>query len=153
MKKNVALEQKYLNTALKLAQKAASKNEVPVGALVLYQDKVISRAYNLREKKHDPTAHAEILALRSAARKLKSWRLTDCTLVVTLEPCPMCLAACQQARITKVIYGAQDLKGGALSLGYRLHEDSKTNHRFSVEWVNMPECGKVLSGFFRNRRA
>lgn len=142
----------WLVEALKLAHIAATEDEVPVGALVIHDGKIVGRGYNLREKNNDPVAHAEILAIQEAARALQSWRLTDCTLVVTLEPCPMCLAACQQARIDQVFYGAKDPKGGALSLGYPLHQDPKTNHRFEVHFEDDPSCGAVLTDFFSKKR-
>lgn len=142
---------------LKLAHRqallAAKRDEVPVGAVIVSADgKVLARAYNLREHQHNPVAHAEVLAIQKAARKLKSWRLLDCTLYVTLEPCPMCLAACQQARLTRVVFGATDPKGGALSLGYRLHEDQRTNHRFKVEHLPHEASSQVLKDFFRVKR-
>jgi tRNA(adenine34) deaminase len=142
----------FLTEALKLAEQAASEDEVPVGAVVVHQGQIVGRGYNRREQDHNPLAHAEIMAIHEAAQKLKSWRLNDCQLFVTLEPCPMCLAACQQARIAEVVYGAQDPKGGALSLGYALHQDPKTNHRFTVQFEETPECGKILSRFFDKKR-
>jgi tRNA(adenine34) deaminase len=142
----------FLTEALRLAEQAASEDEVPVGAVVVHQGQIIGRGYNRREQDHNPLAHAEIMAIHEAAQKLKSWRLNDCQLFVTLEPCPMCLAACQQARIAEVVYGAQDPKGGALSLGYALHQDPKTNHRFTVQFEETPECGKILSRFFDKKR-
>jgi tRNA(adenine34) deaminase len=139
--------------ALKCAEQAEAEDEVPVGAVVVLNGKIVGRGYNRREQDQNPLAHAEVLAIQSACENLKSWRLEDCTLWVTLEPCPMCLAACQQARVQKVVYGAQDPKGGALSLGYPLHEDPKTNHRFSVQFSDeSPECGKILSRFFSKKR-
>ncbi|MEK6706146.1 MAG: nucleoside deaminase, partial [Bdellovibrionota bacterium] len=106
----------WIDEALRLARSAAKLGEVPVGALVVNQE-IIGRGFNKRERSNDPLAHAEMIALTSAAKKLGSWRLDGCILVATLEPCLMCLAACQQARIRKVIYGAKDPKGGAISLG------------------------------------
>lgn len=108
--------------------------------------------HNRRETDQNPVSHAEIEALVQAARTMKSWRLAGCTLYVTLEPCPMCLAACQQARIKRVVYGAQDPKGGALSLGYRLHEDTRTNHRFEVQHLPVAQCGAILSEYFALKR-
>ncbi len=142
-----------LQIALEEARKAAALDEVPVGAVVMQGDRIVARGHNLRETEQDPMGHAELAALRAAARELGSWRLEGCTLYVTLEPCPMCLAACQQARVEQVIYGAHDPKGGALSLGYKLHEDARTNHRFAVEYRETPECGRVLSEFFKKKRA
>jgi tRNA(adenine34) deaminase len=141
-----------MEAALELAQNAAALDEVPVGAVVVHQGKIVGRGLNRREQDHNPVAHAEILAIQEAAKNLNSWRLVDCTLYVSLEPCPMCLAACQQARVTEVVYGAKDPKGGALSLGYSLHEDVRTNHRFSVKYEEDPRCGQILSDFFKNKR-
>jgi tRNA(adenine34) deaminase len=142
-----------MDQALELARKAASEDEVPVGALVLDPEgRIIGSGYNRREQDHDPCSHAEIHAIQAAARHLQSWRLTECTLIVTLEPCPMCLAASQQARLKQVIYAATDPKGGALSLGYRFHEDPRTHHRFLVRQLETPACGEILSEFFRKKR-
>ena len=145
-------DQKGLKEALLLAEKAASEDEVPVGAIVVYQDQIVGRGYNLRETLQNPVAHAEVLAIQEAAQKLGSWRLTDCSLFVTLEPCPMCLSACQLSRVKDVCYGTPDPKGGALSLGYKVHEDSRTNHRFGVRLSEMNACGEILSRFFLNKR-
>lgn len=141
-----------MDEALQLARQAAAQDEVPVGAVVLLSGKVIGRGFNQRECKNDPLSHAELEAIREASQSLKSWRLENCTLVVTLEPCPMCLAAMQQARISHVVYGADDPKGGALSLGYRVHEDLRTHHRFSVEKRERRECSTLLSEFFKKKR-
>jgi tRNA(adenine34) deaminase len=149
--------------ALRLARQAASEDEVPVGAVVLepFTDgepgsrvhyRILGRGYNQREKLQDPLSHAELEAIRNAAAGLESWRLEKCVLVVTLEPCPMCLAACQQARLAQVYYGAEDPKGGALSLGYKLHEDARMHHRFSLEYAPRPECGEILTQFFSAKR-
>jgi tRNA(adenine34) deaminase len=144
---------KWLESALELARQAGREDEVPVGAVVIdLQGNLIGKGYNLRERDQNPIAHAEVLAIQDAARTLKSWRLSGCTLFVTLEPCPMCLAACQQARLDSVVYGARDPKGGALSLGYELHQDKRFNHRFSVERLENSECGAILSEFFSRKR-
>ena len=143
-----------MNQALDLAREAERDDEVPVGALVLNpENQVIGRGRNDREGSNDPTGHAEIMAIREACKNLGSWRLEDCLLIVTLEPCPMCLAASHQARLSRIIYAAHDPKGGALSLGYHLHSDERTNHRFSIEQIEHPECGEILSRFFRKKRA
>jgi tRNA(adenine34) deaminase len=142
----------WLNKAFELAKKAESMNEVPIGAVLVLEDKLIGLGHNLKETHFDPTAHAEIQAIRNATQSLKAWRLEGATLFVTLEPCPMCLAACQQARLSKIVYGALDLKGGAISLGYKLHEDVRTNHRFEVEFRESKECSNILSEFFKNKR-
>jgi tRNA(adenine34) deaminase len=144
--------QKALLEALQEALKAQALDEVPVGAIVLKDGKIIGRGHNRRETDQDPIAHAEILAIQDAARALGSWRLIDCTLIVTLEPCPMCLSACQQARVSEVVYGAADPKGGALSLGFQSHSDPRLNHRFPVQHTPDPACGQILSDFFRNKR-
>lgn len=138
--------------ALEMARKAESEDEVPVGAVIVHEDQIVGQGYNQRERLQDPLAHAEMVAIREAAQHLKSWRLEKCTLYVTLEPCPMCLAAIQQSRIQKVFYGAEDLKGGALSLGYTYHQDPRTNHRFVVEYAKNEECSNLLKKFFRKKR-
>lgn len=135
-----------------MAEEAARDDEVPVGAVVVRAGAIVGRGRNRREKAGDPVGHAELLAIREAAAAVGGWRLEGCELYVTLEPCPMCLAACQQARLERVVYGAVDPKGGALSLGYPLHADSRLNHRFPVERVDDPECGAILSRFFKARR-
>ncbi len=142
----------WLREALRLAEEAAGDDEVPVGAVVVRDGEIVGRGRNRREKSGDPLGHAELLALRDAAKAVGGWRLESCELYVTLEPCPMCLAACQQARVERVVYGAADPKGGALSLGYELHADSRLNHRFRVERVDDRECGEILSRFFREKR-
>jgi tRNA(adenine34) deaminase len=143
----------YLKKALELAEEAASHDEVPVGAIVVLQGKVIGLGRNQREEKKCALSHAEVEAIRMATEAVGDWRLEQCTLYVTLEPCPMCLAACQQARIERVVFGALDPKGGALSLGYNLHEDSRTHHRFRVEHLAHSECSTILKNFFAAKRA
>ena len=145
-------ESSFMDQALELARRAQAQEEVPIGAVLVHQGQVIGKGHNQRETLQDPISHAEIHALQDAAKRLGSWRLLDCELYVTLEPCPMCLAACQQARISKVIYGAHDPKGGAISLGYRLHEDVRTNHRFTVEFRESQACSQILTAFFRAKR-
>lgn len=142
----------FIKEALVLARKAAAEDEVPVGAVIVRDNEIIGRGYNRREGLNNPIAHAEIIAIQEAATRMGSWRLIGCTLIVTLEPCPMCLAACQQARINEVIYCAHDSKGGAISMGYNLHSDNKTNHRFPVRFHENAECGKILTEFFREKR-
>lgn len=141
-----------MKEALALAKQAESENEVPVGAVVIRNNKIIGRGYNLRETKQSPTAHAEIIAIEEAAKTLGSWRLEGCTLYVTLEPCPMCMGACGASRVEKVVYGTSDPKGGALSLGYRLHENQKFNHRWQMTLEADEACGQILTQFFRNKR-
>ncbi len=143
----------FLEEALKEAAKARDLGEVPVGAVVVRGSEILARAHNLRERDRDPTAHAEILALRCAANEIGAWRLSGCTLYVTLEPCPMCLAAAGLARVDRVVYGASDPKGGAVSLGFGLHADQRLNHRFEVVHEAVASCGQILTDFFRGRRA
>ena len=159
MKKNYpapdqqSIDKAWLEEAFLLAQRAEQEDEVPVGAIVVKGGQVIGRGYNRRVQSNDPLAHAELLAIQAASLAIGDWRLEDCTLYVTLEPCPMCLAACQQGRIPRVVYGAKDPKGGALSLGYRIHEDTRTNHRFTVEYLEHGASGQILRDFFGRKRA
>jgi len=144
--------QSFLREALKFAEYAAGLDEVPVGAVVVHEGKVIGSGFNTREQDQDPTGHAEIKAIQMAAKGLDSWRLLECDLYVTLEPCPMCLSACQQARVRRVIYGAKDEKGGAICLGFHVHEHPKLNHQFEVLYSPMEECSQILKDFFLRRR-
>ena len=144
----------FMNIALEQAELAYRAQEVPVGALLVSPTgEILSRQHNLKESHFNPIAHAEMLTLTEGAKKLQNWRLTDCYLYVTLEPCPMCLTALVQARVKACIFGAYDQKGGALSLGYHLHRDKRLNHQFSVVGGVMHfECSRILSQFFRERR-
>lgn len=143
----------YMRRAIALARSAAEFGEVPVGALVVHRNRVISQAFNLRETLSDPTAHAERLALTLAGQAMGSWRLEECTLYVTLEPCPMCAGAIVQARVPRVVYGAQDPKAGACETLYQLLSDSRLNHRSQVVGgVLAEECADVLRSFFFVRR-
>jgi len=138
--------------ALRLARKAAGEDEVPVGALIVREGRIIARAYNRRETLKSPTAHAELLAIQKAAKKLGGWRLPGCTLYVTLEPCPMCAGAIINARIPTVVYGAPDPKAGALGSVYDLAQ-GKLNHTPEViSGVLQKECGEVLSDYFKRKR-
>ncbi len=143
-----------MGLALEQAEIAYRLGEVPVGAvLVSPNGEVLSRQHNVKESNFNPVGHAEILALIDGAKKNQNWRLTDCTLYVTLEPCPMCLTGLVQARIKQCVFGSYDSKGGALSLGYHIHQDKRLNHQFSVVGgVRHFECSKLLSQFFRERR-
>lgn len=141
-----------MEEALNLARRAADEDEVPVGAIVVKEGGIIGRGYNRRETDQNPVGHAELMALQDASRSVGSWRLNDCILIVTLEPCPMCLAASLQARVQKIVYGALDLKGGALSLGYRFNEDLRLNHRFPAEFHETLECSLILKKFFEKKR-
>ncbi|MDR1142180.1 MAG: tRNA adenosine(34) deaminase TadA [Planctomycetaceae bacterium] len=144
----------FMRFALQEAQQAAEENEVPVGAVILHRDfRMIASAHNQREQLHDPTAHAEMIAITQAAEALTSWRLDDCILYVTLEPCPMCAGAILQARIPTVVYGASDLKAGAVNSLFSLLGDNRLNHRCEViAGVLAEPCGTILSEFFQRQR-
>ena len=139
--------------ALAEAEAAARADEVPVGAVVVHEDRVIAAAHNQREQLQDPTAHAEMIAITQAAHALGSWRLEGCTLYVTLEPCPMCAGAMVLARLPLLVYGAADPKAGAVDSLYRLLSDARLNHRVQVvPGVLARECGAILSRFFQQKR-
>jgi tRNA(adenine34) deaminase len=142
-----------MRLALEEAEQALSEEEVPIGAVITHEDRVIGRAHNQCEQLHDPTAHAEMIAITQAAEARQSWRLDDCTLYVTLEPCPMCTGAILQARIPTVVYGATDPKAGAVHSLYRLLEDERLNHRcLIVSGVLAEPCGRILTEFFQEQR-
>lgn len=143
----------FMERALMQAKTAFRHGEVPVGAVVVKDGKVISRGYNRRESDRDPTAHAELIAMRRAAKKLNSWRLTGCTLYVTLEPCPMCSGVIINSRIDRVVFGAYDAKAGCCTTLYHLCNDERFNHRAEIlGGVNEDECGEILSRFFKEKR-
>ena len=143
-----------MNQALKEAQKAYLLDEVPVGAVIVYNDKIIARAHNTREKSNDPTAHAEINAIRKACKKLKSWRLVDCTIYVTVEPCSMCAGTIMWSRMKRIVYGAKDIKGGALTSSYNLFEQKGINHFPIIEGgILEEECGIIIKDYFKSKRA
>lgn len=150
---NEADDQSMMRLALEQAQRAAELGEVPIGAVVYRDNEVLSLAHNLRESQADPTAHAEILALKEAAAKLGTWRLDGCTIAVTLEPCPMCAGALINSRITRLVYGAPDPKMGCVDTLYELCTDTRFNHRLEVQsGVLQDECVAVLQAFFQARR-
>lgn len=143
----------YMRMALAEAQAAAAAGEVPVGAIIVCNDRVIAAAHNQRETLRDPTAHAEMIAITQAAESLGAWRLEGCTLYVTLEPCPMCAGAIVQSRVPRVVYGAVDPKAGAVESLYTLLSDERLNHRPEVTGSVLAEpCGEILTSFFRARR-
>ena len=143
----------YMKIALDLAQQAAKAGEVPVGALVVKDGEVVAKAYNQRERLASPSAHAEFLAISEAAEKLGRWRLSDCTIYVTLEPCVMCAGLMHQARVMRCVFGAFDEKAGALGTLYNVHSDARLNHNFDVTpGVMADECAQILSNFFEARR-
>ena len=148
-----AREEAYMRRALAAAEEAAAKGEVPVGALVVVKDQIVAIAHNERETASDPTAHAEILALRRAAAATGGWRLTDAELYVTMEPCPMCAGALVNARLRRVVYGCDDPKAGAVRTLYRLLDDVRLNHRVEVmPGVLAAEGAALLRGFFSRLR-
>lgn len=143
----------YMETALALAQQAAAAGEVPVGALVVKDGEIIGRGFNAPISSHDPSAHAEIRALRDAAQNIGNYRLVGCTLYVTLEPCAMCAGAIQHARIARLVYGASDPKTGACGSVVDLMAEAQLNHHTEVTGgILAGECGAVLSAFFAARR-
>jgi tRNA(adenine34) deaminase len=143
----------FMDEALAEARRAATEGEVPVGAVVVRDGKILGRGRNQRERLNDPTAHAEMIALTQAAAAAETWRLDGCTMVVTLEPCPMCAGALVNARIGKVLYGAADPKAGACGTLMNLGADDRLNHRFPVVGgVRAGECAALLTEFFRARR-
>lgn len=142
-----------MNAALKEAKKAYEKDEVPVGAVIVLNDKIIARGHNLRESTNDPTMHAEIVAIRKACKKSKSWRLEGATMYVTVEPCAMCAGTILWARIKRVIYGAKDLKGGALGTSFNLYEQPNLNHYPEIcGGVLENDCAELIRTFFKKKR-
>ena len=143
----------YMKIALEEAQKAVEKGEVPVGAVVVFSGRIIGRAHNMPITLHDPSAHAEMLALREAARTLGNYRLTGAELYVTLEPCIMCAGAIIQARLARVVFGARDPKYGAVASLYQVLADQRLNHQVAVtEGILKEECSEIISRFFREKR-
>jgi tRNA(adenine34) deaminase len=143
----------WMDRALEQARRAVDHGDVPVGAVVVQDGTVLAEARNRREADQDPTAHAEILALRAAARQLGSWRLDRCTLYVTLEPCTMCAGALVLARLPLLVYGADDPKAGAVGSLYDLAREPRLNHQVEViAGVMAEDCGELLRRFFRTRR-
>ena len=147
------MEEKFMKEALKEAKKAYDKLEVPVGAVIVKDGKIIARAHNLKETKFDTTKHAEILAIQKASKKLNSWRLIDCEMYVTLEPCSMCAGALINSRIKKVYIGASDQKTGAVGSVFNLLEDYTFNHKVEYKkGVLLDECESILKEFFKELR-
>lgn len=143
----------FMMEALREANKSLEKEEPPVGAVIVKDGKIISRGHNLRESLQDPTAHAEILAIRSAAGVLGSWRLLDCTIYVTLEPCVMCAGAMVLARVKRLVYGAKDPKAGAVGSLMNILNDNRFNHQVEISaGILEVECGNILREFFSSRR-
>lgn len=146
------IHEKFMSAAIDMAKKAAGKDEVPVGAVIVRNNKIIAKACNLRETKKNPLAHAELLAINKAAKRMKGWRLLGCTLYVTLEPCSMCAGAIINARVEEVVFGAYDPKGGAMGSLYNLAE-GKLNHVPRITGgILRDECALLLTTYFKSKR-
>lgn len=147
-------KEKFMKEAIKQAKKAYDKEEIPVGAVIVKDGKIIARGYNKKEEKKDTTQHAEIIAIQKASRKIGAWRLQDCEIYVTLEPCAMCTGALIQARLKRVYIGTMDPKTGACGSVLNLLEDYKFNHKVEVETnIMQKECEKILKDFFKYLRS
>ena len=147
-------DERWMKVALEEAQLAADKGEVPVGAVVVHEGSVIAKSHNLRELNKDPLAHAELLAIADAAKLLGRWRLIECTLYVTLEPCPMCAGAIVNSRLDRIVYGASDPRAGACGTIFNIVEDERLNHRPEVvRGILQEPCSQILSKFFKDLRA
>jgi len=145
---------RWMRFAFDEARAAFEEDEVPVGAVIVHQDRIIAAAHNQREMLSDPTAHAEMIAITQAAESLGTWRLSDCVLYVTLEPCPMCAGAIVQSRLPLVIYGTRDEKAGACHSLFQITSDARLNHQSTViSGVMQEECRGILQEFFRRKRA
>ena len=145
---------KFMKEALKEAKKSYKKDEIPVGAVIVKDGKIIARGHNIKETKTDPTKHAEIIAIQKASKKLQTWRLSGCTMYVTLEPCSMCAGSLIQARIDKVVIGTMDEKTGACGSVLNLLSDYKFNHTVQIETgIMQEECKTILQQFFKELRA
>ena len=143
----------FMRQAIKLAKKGRELNEVPVGAIVTFKGEIVGKGYNQCIHNQDPTAHAEIIAMRAAAKHIGNYRLNECNLYVTLEPCLMCFGACVHARISKLIYGADDLKIGAVKSNLGQINSTKLNHKFEIiSGILKEECAEILSSFFKEKR-
>ena len=142
-----------MREAIKLANIGRELNEVPVGAIVTFKGEIVGKGYNQCVRNQDPTAHAEIIAMRAAAKHIGNYRLNECNLYVTLEPCLMCFGACVHARISKLIYGADDLKIGAVKSNLVQTNSTKLNHKFEIiSGILKEECAEILSSFFKEKR-
>ena len=149
----IKIDQQYMHLAIKQAWIAEENGDAPIGAVIVHQNQIIAKAYNQREQLKDPTAHAEIIALTQAAAALQTWRLNDCTIYVTLEPCTMCAGALVLARIDRLVYGCDDPKTGAVKSLYNIVQDDRLNHRLEVtSGVLADESSALLQDFFSHRR-
>ena len=146
-------EERYMKEAIRQAKKAEAVGDVPIGCVIVFEDKIIARAYNQRNKKKTTLAHAELLAIQKASKKLGDWRLEECTMYITLEPCQMCAGAIVQARIPKVVIGAMNPKAGCAGSVLNILQVDKFNHQVEIEQgVLKEECSQMLSDFFRQLR-
>jgi len=147
------IDEKFMQAAIEEAKKAEQINEVPIGAVIVYENEIIARGYNLREACQTTLSHAELIAIQKANQTIGSWRLEDCTLYVTLEPCPMCAGAIVQSRIKRVVYGATDPKAGCAGTLMNLLDEPRFNHQVEVtSGVLKEECAGMLTAFFRKLR-
>ena len=150
---DLATDQRYMRTAIDQAYIAEENGDVPIGCVIVHENRVIAKAYNQREQLHDPTAHAEIIALTQAAEYIGNWRLHDCTIYVTLEPCPMCAGALVLGRLDRLVYGTDDPKTGAVKSLYNIVQDERLNHRLEVtSGILADDCKAQLQAFFQRRR-
>ncbi len=146
-------DERFMEVAIEQAQIAEENGDVPIGAVIVYKNQIIGKAYNQREQLKDPTAHAEIIALTQAAAFLESWRLNGCTIYVTLEPCPMCAGALVLGRLDRLVYGCDDPKTGACKSLYNIVQDERLNHKLEVtSGVLEEQCREQLQEFFSRRR-
>lgn len=146
------MKEKFMKEALKEAKKAYNKLEVPIGAVIVKDGKIIAKAHNQKEDKQDTTMHAEIIAIKKASRKINNWRLNDCELYVTLEPCPMCAGAIVNSRFKKIYIGTMDEKNGACGSVSNILEEYKQNFKVELETLNHESCKKILKDFFKELR-
>ena len=146
-------DEQFMKLAIEQAEIAKENGDVPIGTVIVHNNQIIGKAYNQKELLKDPTAHAEIIALTQAAAALQSWRLTGCTMYVTLEPCPMCAGALVLARIDRLVYGCDDPKTGACKSLYNIVQDERLNHRLEVTTgVLADDCSRLLQDFFQQKR-
>lgn len=147
------MDKYFMKMALNEAYKAYDKQEVPIGCVIVKNDKIIAKAYNLRESLKDPTAHAEILAIREASKKLNGWRLSGCTMYVTIEPCPMCAGAIVNSRIDRLVIGSRDKKGGGCGSVIDVLHNDRLNHKADIKWnILEKQSSEIMKKFFKELR-
>ncbi len=152
-RKQAALDSQFMAAAIDQANIALKNGDVPVGAVIAYEDQIIAKGYNQRHQLNDPTAHAEIIALTAVAEYIGNWRLHGCSIYATLEPCCMCAGALVLARIDRLIYGCEDPKAGACGSLYNIVQDERLNHKLEItKGILAEDCAKLLQDFFRNKR-